>query len=95
MQLKADNKEYIKVNFIFPKATLDELTKIAGTRKRSPFVVNLVKEELERRKLIKILEDSHGIWKKEDYPELATEEKIDKFVQSLRKESEQRVKKNK
>lgn len=89
----AHKNEYIKVNFIFPKKILDELTKVAGPRKRSPFVVSLVKEKLDKIKMLRILQETYGAWKEEDYPELATREQTDRFVSDLRRESDKRTKK--
>ncbi|MCD4784617.1 MAG: hypothetical protein K8T10_12420 [Candidatus Eremiobacteraeota bacterium] len=78
-------KNSTKINIILPENLLNKLDEVAGPRNRSPFVVNLIRQELKRKEMLKILDKASGSWTDEDYPEFDTSAKIDKFVDELRK----------
>lgn len=88
------NRDFVKVNIIFPRNVLKELSKVAGPRKRGPFVVQVVKEELKRRKFLSAIKATHGAWDEQDYPEFKGEKETDLFVRNLREETEQRLNKD-
>lgn len=73
-----------RISVYFPKALLDDLREYVPPRKRSAVIVDSVAKELERLKLLAVLERTAGAWKDEDYPELATDEDIDRYIRELR-----------
>ena len=64
---------------------------IAGPRKRTAFVVELLEREIRRREQLDALSETAGSWKDEDHPELAAG--ADQWVQSMRQESTTRLEK--
>lgn len=75
----------VKTHFVFPQALLKDIDQIAGSRKRSQFVVEAAREKLERERRKKAFHDIKGLWKEDDYPEFRVREDIEKWVSSLRK----------
>jgi hypothetical protein len=73
-----------RVTIYFPKPLLDDLRKYVPARKRSAVMVEAIGKEVERLKVLAALERTAGAWKDENYPELATDEDIDRYVRDLR-----------
>jgi hypothetical protein len=73
-----------RISIYFPKPLLDDLRKLVPARKRTALIVDLTQKEVERLKLLAALERTAGAWKDEDYPELATDEDIDRYIRDLR-----------
>jgi hypothetical protein len=82
----------VKTHFVFPQALLKDIDKIAGSRKRSQFVVEASREKLERERRKKAFHDIKGLWKENDYPEFRVREDIEKWVNNLRKRDLRRQK---
>jgi metal-responsive CopG/Arc/MetJ family transcriptional regulator len=81
------------VHFTFPISIMKELENLVEHRKRSEFVSMATKKELEKLKLLKIMEMANGSWSDEDYKEeLKDEKSIIDFVDNIRKESDERLK---
>lgn len=78
-----------KAHFVFPSDLLDEIDQLVGKRKRSQFVVEAVRKEIKRLKLLKAIEEATGAWKDEDHPELTAKDTYG-WVRELRKEDEGR-----
>jgi hypothetical protein len=72
-----------------PLALAREIDAVAGSRRRSAFVVDLVEEELRRQRLLKALDDAAGCWKDEDHPELAQGGAA--WVRGMRKQGNVRI----
>ena len=64
------------------------IDKIAGHRRRTAFVVEVLEREIRRREQLEALQDAAGAWKDEDHPELA--EGGDAWVRQMRGESVRR-----
>jgi hypothetical protein len=73
-----------RVTIYFPKSLLDDLRKYVPARKRSAVIVEATEKEVERLKQIATLRRTAGAWKDKDYPQLATDEDIERFVHDLR-----------
>ncbi len=65
-----------------------ELDRIAGPGHRSEFAAEVLQREVQRTRLLKILENPEPIWKDEDHPELA--QGAESWVRQLRQEAEMR-----
>ena len=71
-----------------PQQLAAELDQLAGPGHRSKFAVEVLQKEVQRKRLMKILENQEPIWKDEDHPEL--EQGSDEWVRQMRQESETR-----
>ena len=76
--------ELERISVYFPKPLLDDLRKLVPARKRSALIVEATEREVERLKVLAALEQTAGVWKDEDYPELATDEDIERYIHDLR-----------
>jgi len=81
-----------KTHFIFPRALLLEIDKVAGKRKRSAFVVQAAKEKLAKENFDWILRDAAGAWSDEKHPNLKTKQDVDKYLRDSRKSWNKRLK---
>ena len=59
-----------QANFLLPKDLLEELRNNVPRMEQNKVVAEALKKELKRIKLMKALEESFGIWKNADHPEL-------------------------
>ena len=46
------------------------------------FITEALRERLEEKETLAVLEETAGIWTDEDYPEFATDEDIDRWLRS-------------
>ncbi len=74
-----------QANFLLPKDLLEDLKNSVPRMEQSKVVAEALKKELKRIKLKTALEESFGIWKSGDHPELA--EGTDKYIRRTRKSS--------
>jgi hypothetical protein len=74
---------------LIPANMLREIDSIVGPRGRSAFLLEAAREELRRRKLLRLLESDDPIWQDKDHPDLSPD--TAKWVRTLRSESEVRV----
>lgn len=63
-----------------------EIDALVGSRKRSQFIEQAVRERLQRERLLKALEQAAGVLSAEDYPEWTTSEAVERWVRTLREE---------
>jgi len=68
---------------------LREVDEIAGTRKRSRFVEEAVREKLERERLGRALRRTAGVIDPRDHPEWATPEKVSEWVRESRRRDDE------
>lgn len=73
-----------RITIYFPKPLLEDLRRYVPARKRSALIVKATEREVERLKTLVALERTAGAWRDEDYPELATDEDIDRYIRDLR-----------
>ena len=60
-----------RTHVILPADLLADIDALVGQRGRSAFLVEVLRDEVRRRRLLQILSDPEPIWKDEDHPELA------------------------
>jgi Arc/MetJ-type ribon-helix-helix transcriptional regulator len=73
-----------KVTVSLPVALLEWLDSKVEGRKRSAFIAEAIAEKLNLVEQAEAIEASAGAWKDEDYPHMATEEDIDRWLAELR-----------
>ena len=78
-----------RTHIVLPEDLVGEIDKVAGSRGRSAFLVDLARREIKRRRLLAIFEQEEPIWKDEDHPELAAG--ADEWLRQMRRESEARL----
>ncbi len=72
-----------------PVRVAAEIDRIAGHRKRTAFVVELLEREIRRHEQLKAIEVATGCWKDELHPELAGGSEA--WIREMRQESEARL----
>lgn len=80
-----------KVHLTFPPKIIGEIDNLVGKRGRSKFVAEAAKEKINREKFSRSLRECAGAWKSENHPELSSTEHVVKFVEKIRKESQERL----
>jgi hypothetical protein len=78
-----------RAHIVLPADLLQEIDSVVGPRKRSAFLVETAKAELNKRKLLAFLRSDEPVWKDEDHPELA--DGASAWVRKLRDEGEARL----
>jgi metal-responsive CopG/Arc/MetJ family transcriptional regulator len=78
-----------RAHVILPEDLLTEVDSLVGQRGRSAFLAEVVRQEVERRKLLIALREAKGSWKTEDHPEL--KDGSEAFVERLRAENDERL----
>ena len=71
----------------FPPDVIADLDKIVDVAQRTTFLVDLTRQEIKRRHLLKIFENPEPIWKPEDHPEIDDD---GNWVRRMRAETEAR-----
>ena len=74
----------LRTHVILPQDLVTEIDGLVGPRGRSAFLVETVRAELKRRKLLEFLRSDVPVWRDEDHPELANGSEA--WVRSLRAE---------
>ena len=80
-----------KVHLTFPPKIISEIDNLVGKRGRSKFVSEAAKEKINREKFSKAIRECAGTWKSENHPNLSSSKDVVKFVEKIRKESEERL----
>jgi len=73
-----------KAHLVIPTEILEEVDKIAGKKKRSLFIAEATQEKLEKERFLKTLEETHGAWTDQNYPELRTNKDMERYVREKR-----------
>jgi Arc/MetJ-type ribon-helix-helix transcriptional regulator len=81
---KKDAEPKRKITVSLPVALLEWLDGEIEGRKRSAFIAEAIEEKLDRIETVRVIEETAGAWKDEDYPHLATDEDIDRWLAELR-----------
>src|SRR5205823_2867804 len=58
-----------RTHIVIPEDLLADIDALVGQRGRSAFLVQVLRDEINRRRLLKLLSDPKPILKDEDYPE--------------------------
>ncbi|MGR3218966.1 MAG: hypothetical protein ACUZ8H_03990 [Candidatus Anammoxibacter sp.] len=81
----------IKTQVVFPKEMLKELDKVVTPGKRSHFVVQATRKELQRIRIAHTMEKAAGAWKDDDYPEFKTLNNVHNWLSNIQKEDFKRL----
>jgi len=79
-----------RTHVVVPKELMEEIDRLSGKRKRSWFITQAVRKEIQRLNFLKAVKETAGAWKDEDHPEF--KKGVDNWVRSLREEDENRLK---
>lgn len=71
-----------------PQHLAVEIDRVAGHKRRSAFIIELVERELRRREQREAIREAAGSWKDQDHPELAGGS--DQWVREMRQQSLER-----
>lgn len=71
-----------RAHVLLPDDLLSDIDKLVGPRGRSAFLIEVLRQEVNRRRLLQFLNSSDPLWKEEDHPELA--EGAEAWVRRLR-----------
>jgi len=75
-----------RAHVVLPDDLLADVDSLVGPRGRSAFLTEVIREAVNRRRLLELLSDPEPIWKDEDHPELAEGAEI--WVRKLRDQDE-------
>ena len=73
-----------KVTVSLPVSLVDRLDGKVSPRQRSAFIARAIEGQLAIEEQATAIEEAAGAWQDEDYPDLGTEEAIDRWVAELR-----------
>lgn len=79
-----------RTHVIVPEELIREVDRLSGKRKRSQFITQAIKKEIQRLNYISAVRETAGIWKEEDHPEL--KDGSENWVRKLRDEDKKRLK---
>ncbi len=79
-----------RTHVVVPKELMEEIDRLAGKRKRSWFITQAVRKEIQRLNFLKAVKETAGAWKDEDHPEFKMG--VNNWIRSLREEDENRLK---
>ena len=74
-----------------PTSVAAGIDKIAGNKKRTAFIVEVLEREIRRREQLEALNEAAGSWKDKDHPELVNGGDV--WVRQMRDESIKRFEK--
>ena len=77
-----------RAHILLPHDLVKEIDSIVGPRGRSAFLVEIAREAVRRKKMLRFLEGDTPAWKDVDHPELARGAAA--WVRALRQESERK-----
>ena len=79
-----------RTHVVVPEELIREVDRLSGKRKRSQFIVQAIKKEIQRLNYISAVRETAGAWKGEDHPEL--NDGSESWVRKLRDEDKKRLK---
>jgi hypothetical protein len=79
-----------RLNISFPKKVADQLSSLIPPGKRSKLVVEATKKELQRIKVLNVLDRTAGAWTDINHPDLKKIEDVKAWVGNLRQSDETR-----
>ena len=78
----------MRTHIVLPDEVVEAVDELVGKRRRSAFIAEAVRERVRREGLLRVLKESAGILKEEDYPHWATPAKVARWVRDMRRQSE-------
>ena len=79
-----------RTHVVVPVELVEEIERLSGKRKRSWFITQAVKKEIQRINFLNAVKETSGIWNDEDHPEF--KKGVENWVRRLRDEDEKRLK---
>jgi predicted transcriptional regulator len=73
-----------KVTITLSRALLERLRAHVPARQRRRFIEEALEERLAMEEQVAVLRETAGAWTDEGYPEMATDDDIDRWLQHLR-----------
>ena len=80
-----------RTHIVMPADLVDQIDELVGKRRRSAFVTEAAKLQIERQLLLRALEKSSGAWSDRRHPELR--DGADRFIERQRRSDEARDRK--
>ncbi len=77
-----------RAHVVVDEAILKEIDRLAGKKKRSSFIEDAAKKELQRLKQLSLLRKLKGSWADEDHSEMKGRAGTTKWVRNLRREND-------
>lgn len=60
-----------RAHILLPDDLLSDIDTLVGPRRRTAFLIEVLRQEVNRRRLLDVLSSAEPAWKDEDHPELA------------------------
>lgn len=76
-------------NVRIPEELLADIDSLVGQRGRAEFLAEVLRQEVNRRRLLQMLNDPEPIWKDEDHPEL--KDGAETWVRRMRDEDQRQA----
>ena len=73
-----------KITVTVPSDVLALMDQYVLPRRRSSFIVDAIKEHLDRIIDLEVFEETAGAWTEENHPDMRTPEDIDRWLTALR-----------
>ena len=77
-----------RAHVIVEESILREIDRLVGKKKRSCFIADAAKKELQRLNQLAVLKQFKGSWKDKDHPDIQGKDGTYKWVRKLRQEDE-------
>ena len=85
MEVSADMGEMARAHIVVPKRLLEEVDRLAGSRRRSEFIATAIEKELRQRRLLAAFDDFAGSLNDVDVPGWETSDSAAEWVREQRR----------
>ena len=79
-----------RTHVVVSEELVEEIDRLSGKRKRSWFITQAVRKEIQRLNFLNAVKETAGAWNDNDHPEFKNG--VESWVSSLREEDENRLK---
>ena len=79
-----------RTHVVVPGELVEEIDRLSGKRKRSWFITQAIRKEIQRLNFIDAVKETAGTWEDKDHTEF--KKGIETWVRRLREEDEKRLK---
>lgn len=79
-----------RTHVVVSEELVEEIDRLTGKRKRSWFITQAVRKEIQRLNFLNAVRETTGVWDDMDHPEFKTG--VESWVRSLRDEDKKRLK---
>ena len=76
----------VRTNLLLPRDLVEEVDRIAGPRGRSRFFADAARRRLQQESGLRMVRDTAGALRTEDYPHWATSEDVVRWISDRRSE---------